>query len=191
MCHSIITIWTAGSEKHVWNLMQRNLKFDSMCCLIFAEEELIRKQGENLEKVEKMLNLLNSEHIKGGRNSVIFIGWMWPGLVGLVSYKCTVEVWYNTVNFLQNTYSTSHWLCTELTLCYSQLMVNLNQDYSFSTELFLCYCGLFHQFFVDLLNVFPHIHQGCFTGTRAIIRLPRCQWSNPDGYREKIPKSMI
>ena len=29
---------------------------------------------------------------------------------------------------------------------------------------------------------FNHILQGCFTGTGAILWLPRCQWSNPDGY---------
>ena len=31
-------------------------------------------------------------------------------------------------------------------------------------------------------EVFIHIHQGCFTGTGAIVRLPQCQWSKPDGY---------
>ena len=25
-------------------------------------------------------------------------------------------------------------------------------------------------------------HQGCFSGTGAIVRLPQCQWSKPDGY---------
>ena len=27
-----------------------------------------------------------------------------------------------------------------------------------------------------------HIHQGCSAGTGAIVRLPQCQWSKPDGY---------
>ena len=31
-------------------------------------------------------------------------------------------------------------------------------------------------------EVFIHIHQGCFAGTVAIVRLPQCQWSKPDGY---------
>ena len=31
-------------------------------------------------------------------------------------------------------------------------------------------------------EVFIHIHQGCFAGTWAIVRLPQCQWSKPDGY---------
>ena len=31
-------------------------------------------------------------------------------------------------------------------------------------------------------EVFIHIHQGCFAGTWAIVRLPQCQLSKPDGY---------
>ena len=31
-------------------------------------------------------------------------------------------------------------------------------------------------------EVFIHIHQGCFAGIGAIVRLPQCQWSKPDGY---------
>ena len=31
-------------------------------------------------------------------------------------------------------------------------------------------------------EVFIHIHQGCFAGTGAIVRLPQCQWSKPDRY---------
>ena len=31
-------------------------------------------------------------------------------------------------------------------------------------------------------EVFIHIHQACFAGTGAIVRLPQCQWSKPDGY---------
>ena len=31
-------------------------------------------------------------------------------------------------------------------------------------------------------EVFIHIHQGCFAGTGAIVRLPQCQWSKPAGY---------
>ena len=34
----------------------------------------------------------------------------------------------------------------------------------------------------SVTNVFNRILQGCFTGTGAIIGLPQCQWSNPEGY---------
>ena len=37
-------------------------------------------------------------------------------------------------------------------------------------------------FIMNSHEVFIHIHQGCFAGTGAIVRLPQCQWSKPDGY---------
>ena len=37
-------------------------------------------------------------------------------------------------------------------------------------------------FIMNSHEVFIHIHQGCFAGTEAIVRLPQCQWSKPDGY---------
>ena len=46
----------------------------------------------------------------------------------------------------------------------------------------LCFVVLMRSFIMDLHEVFIHIHQGCFAGTGAIIRLPQCQWSKPDGY---------
>ena len=39
-------------------------------------------------------------------------------------------------------------------------------------------------FIMNPHEVFIHIHQGCFAGTGAIVRLPQCQWSKPDGYGE-------
>ena len=36
--------------------------------------------------------------------------------------------------------------------------------------------------FVLVMQSFIIIHQGCFAGTGAIVRLPQCQWSKPDGY---------
>ena len=40
----------------------------------------------------------------------------------------------------------------------------------------LLYVGL------SVLTDFTHIFQGYFTGTGAIMWLPQCQWSNPEGY---------
>ena len=37
-------------------------------------------------------------------------------------------------------------------------------------------------FIMHSRKVFIHIHQGCSAGTGAIVRLPQCQWSKPDGY---------
>ena len=36
--------------------------------------------------------------------------------------------------------------------------------------------------FCFVLVDFTHILQGSFTGTGAILWLPQCQWSNPEGY---------
>ena len=44
--------------------------------------------------------------------------------------------------------------------------------------LYFCYV-IIHD---NSCDSFTHIFQGYFTGTGAIIWLPRCQWSNPEGY---------
>ena len=46
----------------------------------------------------------------------------------------------------------------------------------------LCLVVVMQSFIMNSHEVFVHIHQGCFTGTGAIVRLPQCQWSKPDGY---------
>ena len=46
----------------------------------------------------------------------------------------------------------------------------------------LCFVVVMQSFIMNSHEVFNHIHQGCFAGTGAIVRLPQCQWSKPDGY---------
>ena len=46
----------------------------------------------------------------------------------------------------------------------------------------LCFVVVVQSFIMNSHEVFIHIHQACFAGTRAIVRLPQCQWSKPDGY---------
>ena len=46
----------------------------------------------------------------------------------------------------------------------------------------LCFVVVMQSFTMNSYEVFIHIHQGCFAGTGAIVRLPQCQWSKPDGY---------
>ena len=46
----------------------------------------------------------------------------------------------------------------------------------------LCFVVVMQSFTMNSHEVFIHIHQGSFTGTGAIVRLPQCQWSKPDGY---------
>ena len=46
----------------------------------------------------------------------------------------------------------------------------------------LCFVVVMQSFIMNSYEVFIHIHQGCFAGTGAIVRLPQCRWSKPDGY---------
>ena len=46
----------------------------------------------------------------------------------------------------------------------------------------LCFVVVMQSFIMNSHEIFIHIHQGCFAGTGAIVRLPQCQWSKPDGY---------
>ena len=46
----------------------------------------------------------------------------------------------------------------------------------------LCFVVVMQSFIMNSHALFIHIHQGCFAGTGAIVRLPQCQWSKPDGY---------
>ena len=51
----------------------------------------------------------------------------------------------------------------------------------------LCFVVVMQSFIMNSHDVFIHIHQGCFAGTGAIVRLPQCQWSKPDGYGKISP----
>ena len=53
----------------------------------------------------------------------------------------------------------------------------------------LCFVVVMQSFIMNSHEIFIHIHQGCFAGTGAIVRLPQCQWSKPDGYG-KISQSI-
>ena len=46
----------------------------------------------------------------------------------------------------------------------------------------LCFVVVMQSLIMNSHEVFIHIHQGCFAGTGAVVRLPQCQWSKPDGY---------
>ena len=46
----------------------------------------------------------------------------------------------------------------------------------------VCFVVVMQSFIMSSHEVFIHIHQGCFAGIGAIVRLPQCQWSKPDGY---------
>ena len=46
----------------------------------------------------------------------------------------------------------------------------------------LCFVVVMQSFIMNSHEVFIHIQQGCFAGIGAIVSLPQCQWSKPDGY---------
>ena len=46
----------------------------------------------------------------------------------------------------------------------------------------LCFVVVMQSFIMNSHAVFIHINRGCFAGTGAIVRLPQCQRSKPDGY---------
>ena len=46
----------------------------------------------------------------------------------------------------------------------------------------LCFVVVMQSFIINSHEVFFNVHLGCFAGTGAIVRLPQCQWSKPDGY---------
>ena len=48
----------------------------------------------------------------------------------------------------------------------------------------LCFVVVMQSYIMNSYEVFIQIHQGCFAGTGAIVRLPQGQWSKPDGYGE-------
>ena len=46
----------------------------------------------------------------------------------------------------------------------------------------LCFVVVMQSFIMNSHEVFILIHQGCVAGIGAIVRLPQCRWSRPDGY---------
>ena len=67
-------------------------------------------------------------------------------------------------------FAVSHFICTVFPKKYAHGFV------------VLCLVAVMQSFIMNSHEVFIYIHQGCFTGTGAIIRLPQCQWSKPVGY---------
>ena len=65
--------------------------------------------------------------------------------------------------------------------CYRKSLTVYPKKYAHAFAV-LCFVVVMQSFIMNLHEVFIHIRQGCFAGTGAIVRLPQCQWSKPDGY---------
>ena len=64
-------------------------------------------------------------------------------------------------------------------------LTNIRKRHPMTGELWGAFVGfvvVMQSFIMNSHEVFIHIHRGCFAGTGAIVRLPQCQWSEPDGY---------
>ena len=72
----------------------------------------------------------------------------------------------------------------------TQIMVHANAVYPIKYKhgfVLLCLDAITLSVIIRFLYWIYHILQGYFTGTGAIIWLPQCQWSNPEGYGHKWP----
>ena len=74
----------------------------------------------------------------------------------------------------RNCYHATFWLCEILCTVYPTKYAH--------GFVVLCFVVVMQSFIMNSHEVFIHIHQGCFAGTGAIVRLPQCQWSKLDGY---------
>ena len=75
-------------------------------------------------------------------------------------------------------------ICVWNAQCYRNVVINTTvypKKYAHGFVV-LCFVVVMQSFIMNSHEVFIHIHQGCFAGTGAIVRLPQCQWSKPDGY---------
>ena len=86
------------------------------------------------------------------------------------------KTWVQLIITLSQRNTTKGKLCTEL-LIYTVYPKKYAHGF-----VVLCFVVVMQSFIMNSHEVFIHIHQGCFAGTGAIVRLPQCQWSKPDGY---------
>ena len=91
----------------------------------------------------------------------IFVGGVWHSL-------CVNAASFSGHGFLP------HW-------CHNTMFTVCPKKYAHGFVV-LCFVVVMQSFIMNSHEVFIHIHQGCFAGTGAIVRLPQCQWSKPDGY---------
>ena len=77
----------------------------------------------------------------------------------------------------------SHYMkrLTQIYLCHQMAYTVYPKKYAHGFVM-LRFVVVMQSFIMNSHEVFIHIHQGCFAGTGAIVRLPQCQWSKPDGY---------
>ena len=104
--------------------------------------------------------------------------WCWPNCLGQVTFLLGLvnkrSVWYDILKEVMK-FHCGQYIPKFIVITVEYIPYNMHM-------VLLCFVllWLWYQFIVDSCSVFIHILQGCFTGTWAIIQLPKCQWSNPE-----------
>ena len=102
--------------------------------------------------------------------------------------RCIVCMCYGTLDFIFLDKINSHTANNVRSVLFSTRCVFTHTyDTVYPTKyahgfVVLCFVVVMQSFIMNSHEVFIHIHQGCFAGTGAIVRLPQCQWSKPDGF---------
>ena len=134
--------------------LQGHLKY--LCCVLLGET-----------KVYVWFKQLNSSPVEGSEyiQSRYYHCWWLSGKRDLESDRCYMDlfVWWVKLG------------------CTVRLDTVYPKKYAHGFVV-LCFVVVMQSFIMNSHEVFIHIHQGCFAGTWAIVRLPQCQWSKPDGY---------
>ena len=110
-----------------------------------------------------------------------------PVLLGFVSISIREYLYFvmKSRSWCQVTPLPTHWRYYTLALSHRHTEVGCSTVYPKKYAhgfVVRCFVVVMQSFIMNSHKVFIHIHQGCFAGTGAIVRLPQCQWSEPDGY---------
>ena len=101
--------------------------------------------------------------------------WGWSTRLFELSPLTGTAAWF--VMFLQLRYYHWYWECNQnIGIC-----TVYPKKYAHGFVV-LCFVVVMQSSIMISHEVFIHIHQGCFAGTGAIVRLPQCQWSKPGEY---------
>ena len=109
---------------------------------------------------------------------------LWVGIYAVYSLffgGYVIRLWWICMINLSMFLGLLHWQWGD------HMVTLVSVKYSISQEIctrfvVLCFVVVMQSFIMNSHEVFIHIHQGCFAGPGAIVRLPQCQWSKPDGY---------
>ena len=100
-------------------------------------------------------------------------------------YICGKHIWNLAINQKKNILSVDGLAPTGNELSADQMIYTKHTVYPKKCAhsfVVLCFVVVMQSFIMNSHEVFIHIHQGCFAGTGAIVRLPQCQRSKPGGY---------